>query len=869
MATAPLPLARNDGPGIPRRKRFLIVVMLGLATAAPAQVSITDALGSARIPFFDNHRDQIVLADLDGDSLAEALLPRGSHGQPYVIDFAPDPGDWKTSSISPANSPGGSWVHTRAGEVHGDGRTDLIVWLTGELSVLSGAENLATHHWIESPAFFYPDLALALDLTGDGLTDLVELDEVGTDSDLHVMRCVGAGQFESVGITPAFAAGETGELLAADMDGDSLPDLVLARESDGEVSVSIGAGGTSFGPTTTAASTPGATSHHGSTTIDLDRDGDMDVIQILSLGSSPSVLSECAHLNDGAGSLSSLPPTALAEQAFRLDAIDVNADGHDELLMFGSSRLILRVTSAVPGQAHEVSLSNLDPMAVAAADLDCDGRIDLAMASGDDYVVALIATGDLEFSGLDVVVENASADLFAPDDLDGDGLTDMVTLDNDTGDLTVLSGTPQGLVATASQLLPTTSARVLELADVDADGLVDVVLGAGGGGISNPIDGTVRLSLGLSPSTFGSLSEIDVGEGVNDLALGDLNGDGDLDCVTPSFEVLAFDQGGFQAPTNYNIYSADFGVDLADIDDDGDLDGVSGGTKLLLGDGLGGFLSPYSMTIVPGGSHPGHMNLLETGDLDLDGDVDVVGARNGTFGSPTRNVSVALNDGLGGMTIVQVSSNDEFLRQVALIHVDGDGFLDLLTASDVTSQENHVAVWLGDGAGALLEPTVTTLVPDSNIGIADLDHDGDADWTYRTDDTIRSIMLRTSSLAPHTALGASKSGTLGHPVLKAYGTLQPDSPLQISLCNARPYATSHLVLGLSAVEAPFKGGIMVPLPVAILMGIPVDPDGSMAGSFDWPDDVPTGFELYLQFWIEDPQGAHGVAASNGLRMVAP
>jgi hypothetical protein len=37
----------------------------------------------------------------------------------------------------------------------------------------------------------------------------------------------------------------------------------------------------------------------------------------------------------------------------------------------------------------------------------------------------------------------------------------------------------------------------------------------------------------------------------------------------------------------------------------------------------------------------------------------------------------------------------------------------------------------------------------------------------------------------------------------------------------------------------------------------------------WPSGVPSGFSIYLQYWIEDPTGPFGFAASNALRAQTP
>jgi hypothetical protein len=116
-------------------------------------------------------------------------------------------------------------------------------------------------------------------------------------------------------------------------------------------------------------------------------------------------------------------------------------------------------------------------------------------------------------------------------------------------------------------------------------------------------------------------------------------------------------------------------------------------------------------------------------------------------------------------------------------------------------------------------------------------------------------------------VGGGKPGGAGVPVLAAQGTLAPDSPGTLSLDGAAPLAPVTLVLGLSELGAPFKGGTLVPVP-NVLIGLATDAGGSISLPFTWPAGVPAGTEVWLQAWIEDAAASQALAASNGLHCVA-
>jgi len=119
-----------------------------------------------------------------------------------------------------------------------------------------------------------------------------------------------------------------------------------------------------------------------------------------------------------------------------------------------------------------------------------------------------------------------------------------------------------------------------------------------------------------------------------------------------------------------------------------------------------------------------------------------------------------------------------------------------------------------------------------------------------------------------TDLGQGLAGTAGVPVLAGTGSLTPGSSNDVTLSGALAGASSTLVIGLSSFEAPFKGGVLVPSP-DVLLGLPVDGAGGATLPFTWPAGVPSGTMLWWQWWIVDPAGPSGLAASNGLLSTSP
>lgn len=135
--------------------------------------------------------------------------------------------------------------------------------------------------------------------------------------------------------------------------------------------------------------------------------------------------------------------------------------------------------------------------------------------------------------------------------------------------------------------------------------------------------------------------------------------------------------------------------------------------------------------------------------------------------------------------------------------------------------------------------------------------------------TLKSVRL-AGSLSIHAAwfdLGNAKAGSAGVPSFTGAGPLSAGQPLTLTLTGAAPSVTSLLIVGLSQVNLPFYGGVMVPS-VDIVIPIPTDAAGSYALPSVWPSGVPANTSIYLQNWVLNPAGTKVDGASNALRAVA-
>jgi hypothetical protein len=249
--------------------------------------------------------------------------------------------------------------------------------------------------------------------------------------------------------------------------------------------------------------------------------------------------------------------------------------------------------------------------------------------------------------------------------------------------------------------------RWISFADINHDGNTDIL-------VANADDETVSVLLGNGMGQFQQApgSPFAAGHLPNDIAIADMNGDGNADLVianhqSPYLRVLLGDgKGGFRlasgSPVDVHSNPHPHGVVVADFNGDGKPDAVTDSwaanqIELLLGDGKGGLVTPGRYFSV--GHRP--YERLRSGDFNRDGIPDIV-----TTNLDDGTVTILLGDGKGGFREAPGSPFRAGAKpwQVLVGDMNGDGIPDLVVIPyqrDIASaSENVVTVLLGDGRGS-------------------------------------------------------------------------------------------------------------------------------------------------------------------------
>lgn len=367
------------------------------------------------------------------------------------------------------------------------------------------------------------------------------------------------------------------------------------------------------------------------------------------------------------------------------------------------------------------------------------GRIDVGTVFGSSgagqigyfLVDLVIQTGDGTnelFTDSGQTLGSGNSESIALGDLDGDGDLDAFVGRGFFTPNTIWLNDGTGNFTDSGQALGTGSSLAVELADLNNDGYLDAFVANGNGNTANEPD-QIWLNDSNNPGNFLAGQTLPAHPSFS-LALGDIDGDGELDAITGSLSGFTgkvwigvgdgtFTAGAFEFPNQRNVDS----VSLADIDGDGDLDvvfgtGATDGTRVWSNNGDGTF-SDTGFS-VPSGRH-----YDVTGDVNGDGDQDIFVGESSAFNGQVN--TILTNDGAGNFSPSGQSLGNSNTFALARGDLDGDIDLDIFVANNGDPD----TVWLNDGSGSFSDSGLTLAAASGNnsVGVAlgDLDGDGDFD----------------------------------------------------------------------------------------------------------------------------------------------
>ncbi len=345
-------------------------------------------------------------------------------------------------------------------------------------------------------------------------------------------------------------------------------------------------------------------------------------------------------------------------------------------------------------------------------------------------------------------------------DFNGDGKLDMAvpvySIGGPVTDVNIFLGNGNGTFK-AGPAFPLTGQNVNNVAvgDFNGDGKIDLA-------ISMPDAGEVQVLLGNGDGSFTPLAPISVPAGVFQVGTGDFNGDGKVDLVVTAYELtvlLGNGDGTFTAQPSIPIAGGAASTAVGDFNGDGIAD-------LAVADN-GSEFGPSSVTILLGRGDGTFTQVTESPATGVEPLAIAVGDFNG---DGILDLAVTnLNDGnpIPGTVTILIGKGNGFFRptaespqtgpvpySIAVADFNGDGKADLAVAD---AGSNTVTVLLGRGDGSFVTAASPATGTSPNYAaVGDFNGDGVPDLAV-ANNVSNTVTVLLTQKGPATAAGSSET----------------------------------------------------------------------------------------------------------------
>jgi len=438
------------------------------------------------------------------------------------------------------------------------------------------------------------------------------------------------------------------------------------------------------------------------------------------------------------------------------------------------------------------------PYSIAAMDVNGDGKMDLISADEGSHTLTVLTNGGNGIFGSNVTYALPVTPVFVvAADVNGDSKTDLVYSSSDNNTLTVFTNNGSGIFKSNATYSVDSAPYNFAAADVNADGKVDLISAD-----YSSADVTVFTNNGSGK--FASSGVFSTGNAYSRwVAVGDLNGDGKPDLVVAdytTFNLYVFtnvSKGIFQLASTVASGAGPFAVTMADLNGDGKLDLITSGAgygnggsgnvvTVYTNNGNGTFTSAVNYNV---GANP---ISVAAADVNRDGKLDLITANSGD-----NTLTILTNNGNGTFTLAATPPVGAGPVFVTAMDVNGDGNMDLICANSGT---NTLTVLTNAPAivyplqinsfsptGGVVGTSVTINGPNNFSTVTNVLFNGQsAAFSINSDSQITATVPQCALTGPITVINSSATATsaTNFSYIKQQGTITLTSTDEASLDGA-------------------------------------------------------------------------------------
>ncbi|MEM6377395.1 MAG: T9SS type A sorting domain-containing protein [Bacteroidota bacterium] len=655
---------------------FLLCISASAQVAFEQNVVIDNTFGSV-------YPKDISVADIDGDGFKDILV--AGQGATQWVRSTNGQGGFERGISFFADFIDSDLI--KAADFDGDGDMDVVIYARGRGNM---HEVLYTENLDGLGAFSEP---IAIANTGSTFRLNLQLLDIDNDGDVDIAyssnekiawleNTDGKATFKNHDLL-----GRNDGFYASDLNGDQRIDFVADFGYDLKAYTFNEDGTLTFMQTVNTFSL-----NNDHKVADLDGDGDNDIVTLFENGRTRQV-----HWYE------------------KIDTLNA----------FGSRRILLELPSYTNGPSG-------DRLGLEIADMDQDTILDIVIFESRSNGMSWYKNLGNDTFDIEQIISNQIATISSTTiaDLDDDGANDVLFTDQVLSEYSWYKNQTKGEFGNPRRISSYAYfPNHVDYGDIDGDGDLDLVSSS---------HGDNKIAWYENTNTLGDFSNIqqlistDNENPYNVFSL-DLDGDKDLDVLaynyldssTDEYQLLWFENDGTGTfPVQHTIETIEeeiIEINYADVDQDGDLDIISGQERSVLALHLNNGDGTFAPKVIF--SEPGFSYLLDLKVADMDGDMDL-----DVLASYNNNEIIWHENKDGDLTTKHVIVEQmHYPRAIFAVDIDGDMDMDVLFANQF---RDEVGYFLNeDGKGTFGPKVITSEVPQNPrvIYSLDMDQDGDMD----------------------------------------------------------------------------------------------------------------------------------------------